>query len=90
MSREEKASNGDQASGVEKGQRKDGPIESINDVVGDWGKWQRDIFLFYASLAIFSAFNNLGLSLMSPKVDFWCKGTPAAFRVRLFFFCLQI
>lgn len=74
---EDAKSPSDQESGLQTGR----PIESITDIIGDWGKWQKNIFFFYLSIAIFSAFNNLGLSLMSPKVDYWCKGTPVAFRV---------
>ena len=49
------------------------PIECIQDIIGNWGPWQRSIFFFYLSISIFHAFNNLGLSLMAPKTDFWCK-----------------
>lgn len=71
---DEEAKNNEPQSSVSK-------IEHITDVIGDWGNWQRNIFLCYLSVAIFSAFHNLGMSLMAPKVNFWCKGIPARFRV---------
>lgn len=47
-------------------------IQHITDVVGHWGKWQSNIFFFYLTTSVYSAFHNLGLALMAPKVDFWC------------------
>ena len=59
------------------------PIECIQDIIGNWGPWQRSIFFFYLSISIFQAFNNLGLSLMAPKTDFWCKESDHTFKVSM-------
>lgn len=56
-------------------------VECLQDIIGDNGRWQKNIFYFYCTISIFQAFNNLGLSLMAPKVDFWCHGADGDFRV---------
>ncbi|RWS29104.1 organic cation transporter protein-like protein [Leptotrombidium deliense] len=47
-------------------------IPHISEVIGTWGRWQQNIFFFCMSTSVFSAFHNLGLTLMAPTVDFQC------------------
>jgi OCT family organic cation transporter-like MFS transporter 4/5 len=44
----------------------------VSDITGDWGPWQRNIFLFLFFGAMFSAFHGLGLSFYAPDIDYWC------------------
>lgn len=48
-------------------------VMDVSDITGDWGSWQRNIFLFLFSGAIFSAFHGLGLTFYAPDIDFWCS-----------------
>ena len=48
-------------------------IMDVSDITGDWGPWQRNIFLFLFTGAIFSAFHGLGVTFYAPDIEFWCS-----------------
>lgn len=45
---------------------------SISDLVGPFGRWQRNIALFYFVVYILSTFNNLGITFHNAKTDYVC------------------
>src|ERR1700733_5012454 len=47
-------------------------VKHVSDVIGEWGKWQRNITFFALSISIFSAFNNLAVSFYAPDVKYYC------------------
>lgn len=49
-----------------------GPVKSVTDIIGSWGRFQRRIFIFFVSIYIMSPFQNLNLPFIAPKLDFWC------------------
>ncbi|RWS23965.1 organic cation transporter protein-like protein [Leptotrombidium deliense] len=47
-------------------------ILHVSDIIGGFGKWQRNIFLFCTSMAMFSSLNNLAYSFYAPGIKYSC------------------
>lgn len=50
-------------------------LANVSDIIGDWGRWQKQIFAFFFIGAMFSAWHGLSVSFYAPTADFWCA-TP--------------
>ncbi|XP_015791919.1 organic cation transporter protein [Tetranychus urticae] len=48
-------------------------IETVSDIIGGWGPWHTNIFLFYFSCLIFSVFDKLTMPFFAPPIDYWCS-----------------
>ncbi|KAI1286803.1 Organic cation transporter protein [Halotydeus destructor] len=48
------------------------PVKQMSDIIGHWGKWQRDIAIFVITCQTFSAFNGLSSAFYAPNVAFTC------------------
>ena len=44
----------------------------ISDIIGNWGPYQRRIFLIATIIYIANPIQNLSLVLYTPQLDFWC------------------
>ena len=47
-------------------------VQNVSDIIGDWGRWQRNIFIFFFVGAMFSAWNGLALTFYAPDHSFQC------------------
>ncbi|XP_053207814.1 organic cation transporter protein-like [Panonychus citri] len=48
-------------------------IETVSDILGGWGLWHTNIFVFYFSCLIFSVFDKLSMPFFAPPIDYWCS-----------------
>ena len=53
-------------------QHRKSDLKHVSDIVGHFGPWQRNIYLFFFACALFSAWHGLGLAFYAPEVDHWC------------------
>ncbi|XP_023243953.1 organic cation transporter protein-like [Centruroides sculpturatus] len=51
-------------------------IEDLTDLIGHYGKYQKLLLGLVIYVGIFSAFNNLNLPFLAPKIDYWCSRLP--------------
>ena len=51
-------------------------VKHISDIVGEWGKWQLELFVYCFLLSSAAAFVNMGYSFHAKSVDFWCSDVP--------------
>jgi hypothetical protein len=58
----------------------DEEVANVSDIVGPWGQWQRNIFIFFFIGAMCSCWHSLGLSFYAPNIDFWCS-KPESYQV---------
>lgn len=47
-------------------------VKCISEIVGEWGKWQRDLTIFVFLMQAINAYNDLSYSFHSYPTDFWC------------------
>ncbi|CAG2171400.1 unnamed protein product [Oppiella nova] len=47
-------------------------VTNLSDIVGPWGQWQRNIFIYFFIGAMCSCWHSLGLSFYAPNVSYWC------------------
>lgn len=45
---------------------------NIFDIIGEWGWWQLNIFIFFFIGAMFYSTHSLGLAFFAPNIDYWC------------------
>ena len=50
----------------------DASNKHISDIIGNWGPYQRRIFLIATIIYIANPIQNLSLVLYTPRLDFWC------------------
>lgn len=48
-------------------------VKTIGDLIGGWGPYQWNIFIFDLTIQMSSMANILSMSFMAPKVDFYCS-----------------
>lgn len=46
------------------------------DLVGGYGRWQRDIFILIFFAAFPNSWQNMAVSFFAPEVDHWCARSP--------------
>ncbi|XP_074604769.1 organic cation transporter protein-like [Brevipalpus obovatus] len=46
---------------------------NISDILGNWGPWQTNIFIFYFTSLAFSVFDKLSMPFFAPPIDYWCS-----------------
>ena len=51
-------------------------VKHIADIVGEWGKWQLEMFVYVFLICSANAFVNMGYSFNAKSVDFWCSDVP--------------
>jgi hypothetical protein len=66
----------------------DEEVAHVSDIVGSWGQWQRNIFIFFFIGAMCSCWHSLGLSFYAPNIDFWCS-KPESYQVSFIIFEIQ-
>ena len=54
-------------------------VKHIADIVGEWGRWQLELFLYKFLVSTTAAFINMGYSFHAKSVDFWCSDVPQEF-----------
>lgn len=59
-------------------------IINISDILGTWGPWQTNIFIFYFTSLAFSVFDKLSMPFFAPPIDYWCS-EPLIYQVSDFF-----
>ncbi|RWS14788.1 organic cation transporter protein-like isoform X1 [Dinothrombium tinctorium] len=47
-------------------------VNSVSEIVGDFGRWQAVLFIFFFIGAAFSAYHSLGLTFYAPNIVYWC------------------
>ena len=60
----------------------------IADIIGEWGNWQRTLFIYSFTFELISALNNMGYSFHAFKIDFWCHDVPDNYQVKFYKICL--
>ena len=63
-------------------------VKHVADIIGEWGNWQRTLFIYAFIFDLISAFNNMGYSFYAFKVDFWCHDVPDNYQVKFYKICL--
>ena len=58
-------------------------VKHVADIIGEWGNWQRQLFIYMFTLEIIGAFNNMGYSFNAFQTDFWCEDVPNDYKVYL-------
>lgn len=53
-----------------------GNVQNVSDIVGSWGRWQRNVFIFFFIGAMCSCWHSLSLSFYAPNIDYWCTSNP--------------
>ena len=56
-------------------------VKYVADIIGEWGNWQRQLFIYLFILNIIVAFNNMGYSFYAFETDFWCEDVPKDYKV---------
>ena len=56
-------------------------VKHVADIIGEWGNWQRALFIYASILGIFAALNNIGYTFHAFQVDFWCEDVPEDYKV---------
>ena len=56
--------------------QKEQEVKHIADIVGEWGKWQLQLFVYCFLWSAVAAFTNMGYSFHAKSVDFWCSDVP--------------
>ncbi|XP_074603915.1 organic cation transporter protein-like [Brevipalpus obovatus] len=49
---------------------------SVTDIIGEWGFWQANVFLFCLLNYVLQAFNSLSFYFFAPNINFWCADDP--------------
>ena len=59
-------------------------VNHVADIIGEWGNWQRSLFIYLFLLDIIGALNNMGYSFYTFQVEFWCDDVPWDYKVYMF------
>ena len=59
-------------------------VKHVADIIGEWGNWQRTLFVYSFMLGIIAALNNMGYSFHAFEIDFWCHDVPHDYRVKFY------
>lgn len=52
--------------------------KTVADIIGDWGRWQTNVFLFCLFNYVLQAYNSLSFYYFAPKLAFWCEDEPVS------------
>ncbi|XP_015788960.1 organic cation transporter protein [Tetranychus urticae] len=52
--------------------------KSLGDIIGDWGRWQTNVFLFAIVNYVLQSYNSMSFSFYAPKTNFWCADYPSS------------
>ena len=63
-------------------------VSHVADIIGEWGNWQRNLFIYLFLLDVIGALNNMGYSFYTFQVEFWCEDVPQDYKVYIFTFSL--
>lgn len=74
---------------IERNANEDHDVKHVANIVGDWGKWQLNLFLFCIIGDLITCHNNIGYSFHAYAVDYWCDDVPIDFVVRINYFCIN-
>lgn len=47
----------------------------VASIIGSFGRWQIQLFAFFFTCGMFSAWNSLSLTFFAPNVEYWCDGS---------------
>ncbi len=56
-------------------------VLNVSDIIGDWGKWQRNLSFLVFFQGIAMALCTMGFSFHAFKVEFWCHDVPIDYQV---------
>ena len=56
-------------------------VKHVADIIGEWGNWQRTLFIYLFLMDAIAALNNMGYSFHAFEVDFWCHDVPEDYKV---------
>ena len=56
-------------------------VKHVADIIGEFGNWQRALFIYLFLMEILVAVNNMGYSFHAFQVDFWCEDVPEDYKV---------
>ena len=59
-------------------------VKHVADVIGEWGNWQRQLFIYYFLVDIVNSLSNMGYSFTAFEQDFWCEDVPEDYKVNLY------
>ena len=63
-------------------------VKHAADIIGEWGNWQRKLFIYLFLLDVIGAFNNMGYSFYTFEVGFWCENVPQDYKIYIFTFSM--
>ena len=50
--------------------------KSLGEIIGDWGRWQTNVFMFAIVNYILQSYNSMSYSFYAPTTNFWCADYP--------------
>ena len=56
-------------------------VKHVADIIGEWGNWQRTLFIYLFILDVIAALNNMGYSFHAFEMNFWCDDVPEDYQV---------
>ena len=61
-------------------------VKHVSDIIGEWGNWQRNFFIYLFIVDIIVAFSKMGYSFSAFEVELWYEDVPKDYKVYIFIF----